>query len=74
MFGRTPDAPGPFSLSATGAEHAGLGAAEVLASGPIGSGLLYDDTSGSPASWGGEAGGVSLSIIYGRRSPEDEPC
>ena len=43
-------------------------------SGPSGLGdTLRDDTSGSPASFGGAAdGGVSLSIISGRRSPEDE--
>ena len=72
MFGRTSDSPGPFPLSATGAERAGLGAVEVSASGLSGSGLLRDDTSGSPAPWGGEAGGISLSIISGRRSPKDE--
>ena len=74
MFGRTPDYPGPFSLSAKGAKRVGLGAAEVLTSGPIGSRLLRDDTSGAPASRDGKAGGVSLSIISGRRSPEDEFC
>src|SRR3954469_19801234 len=36
---------------------------------------LRDDTSGLPASLGGTAGGgVPLSIISGRRSPEDELC
>ena len=74
MFGRVPDCPAPFSLPSMGAEHAGLRVAEVLASGLGGSGLLHDDTSGSPAPWGGEAGGVSLSIISRRRSPKDEPC
>ena len=74
MFGRAPDSPGPFSLPSTGVKRAGLGTAEVLASGLSRSELLRDDTSGSPAPWGGEAGGVSLSIISGRRSPEDEPC
>ena len=74
MFSRAPDSPGPFSLPSTGAERAGLGTAEVLASGLRGSRLLYDDTSGSPAPRGGEAGGVSLSIIFGGRSPEDELC
>ena len=73
MLGRTPNSPGPFYLSATGDERAGRGADEVLASGPIGSGLRRDDTSGSPASQDGEACGVSLSIISGGRSPEDEP-
>ena len=72
MFGRAPHCPGPFSLPSMGAEHAGLGVDEVLAYGLGGSGLLRDDTSGSPAPWGGEADGVSLSIISGRRSPEDE--
>ena len=74
MFGRAPDCRGPFSVPSMGAERAGLGAAEVLASGLNGSGLLRDDTLGSLDPWGGEAGGVSLSIISGRRSPEDEPC
>ena len=50
----------------------GLRAADVLAFGLGGSGLLRDDTSVSPASRTGEAGGVSLSIISGGRSPEDE--
>ena len=52
----------------------GLGAADALASGLGGSGLLRDDTSLSLASRTGEAGGVSLSIISGGRSPEDELC
>ena len=69
MSDRASDCPGPFLLPSVGAKHSGLGAAEVLASGLDGSGLLHDDTSGSPAPWGGEAGGVSLSIISGRRSP-----
>ena len=46
----------------------------VLSSGLTGLGeALRDDTSGSPASGAEEfGGGVSLSIISGRRSPEDE--
>ena len=45
-------------------------------SGPTGlDETLRDDTSGSSASPDGAAdGGVSLSIISGRRSPEDELC
>ena len=74
VFGRTLDSSEPYSMSAIGAERARLGTAEVLASGLSGSGLLHDDTSGPPAPWGREAGGVSLSIISGKRSPEDEPC
>ena len=52
----------------------GLRAADALASGLGGSRLLRDDTSVLPALRTGEAGGVSLSIISGGRSPEDEPC
>ena len=74
MFGQAPDCSGPFSSPAKGAEHVGLGTAEASASGLSGSELLRDDTSWLPAPWGGEAGGVSLSIISRRRSPEDEPC
>ena len=74
MFGRASDCHRPFSLPSMEAERAGLGAAEVSASGLNGSGLLRDDTSRSPSPWGGEVGGVSLSIISGRRSPKDEPC
>ena len=74
MFGRAPDCPGPFSLPSMGAKHAGLGVDKVLASGLSALGeALRDDTSGSPASGAEESGGgVSLSIISGRRSPEDE--
>ena len=45
-------------------------------SGPAGLGeTLRDDTSGSSAPRDGAAdGGVSLSIISERRSPEDELC
>jgi len=52
----------------------GLRAADALASVLGGSGLLRDDTLVSPASRTREAGGVSLSIISGGRSPEDDPC
>ena len=74
MSGRSPDYIGPFLLPPVGAECSVLRVAEVLTSGLGESGLLRDDTSGLPAPWGGEAGGVSLSIISGRRSPEDELC
>ena len=74
MSGRSPDCIGPFLLPPVEAERSGLRAAEVLVSGLGESGLHCDDTSGSPAPWGGEAGGVSPSIISGRRSPEDELC
>ena len=65
-----------FLLLSLGAEYSGLRVAEGLPSGLGGSGeILRDDTSGLPASRGGEErGGVSLSIIFGRRSPEDELC
>src|SRR4051812_6222818 len=47
-----------------------------LPAAPAGFGeALRDDTSGSPASLGGTAGGgVPLSIISGRRSRKDELC
>ena len=59
------------SYSSTGRTPMG-----VELSGPTGLGeTLRDDTSGSPAPHDGEAdGGVSLSIISGRRSPKDELC
>ena len=74
--GRTPGSSGLFRLLSLGAECPGLWVAEGLPSGLGGSGeILRDDTSGSSASRGGEArGGVSLSIISERRSPEDELC
>ena len=73
------DSPGLLLLVSLGAEHPGPWAAEVSPSGLVftcGSGEnLRDDTSGSSALWGGEiCGGVSLSIISGRRSPEEENC
>ena len=75
-FDRTPDGSVLFLWLSLGAEYPGLRLAEGLPSGLGGSGeILRDDTSGSPVSRGGEArGGVSLSIIFGRRSPEDELC
>ena len=65
-----------FLWLSLGAEYSGLRVAEGLPSGLGGSGeILRDDTSGSSASRGGEAqGGVSLSIISGRISPEEELC
>ena len=74
--GRAPDSPRLFLLLPSGAEYPGLQVAEGLPFGLGGSGeILCDDTLGSSASRGGEArGGVSLSIISGRRSPEDELC
>ena len=74
VSGWMPGGAGTFLSPPVGAERSGLRAAEVLASGLGECGLLRDDTSESPALWGGEAGGVSLSIISGRRSPEDELC
>ena len=74
--GRTLDNPGLFLLLSLGAEYSGLRVAEGLPSGLGGlAEILRDDTSGSSAPGGGEIrGGVSLSIISGRRSPEDELC
>ena len=68
--------PGLFLLLSIGDEYSGLRVAEGLPSGLGGSGeTLHDDTLGSSAPGGGEAGGgVSLSIIFGRGSPEDELC
>lgn len=65
-----------FRKLSLGAEYSRLWAAEVSTSGLGGSGeILSDDTSGSSAPCGGEAGGgVSLTIISKRRSPEDELC
>ena len=76
VSGYVPDNPGLFLLLSLGAEYSGLQAAEALTFGLDGSGeILCEDTSGSSAPWGGEAGGgVSLSIISKRRSPEDELC
>ena len=74
--GCVPYNPRLFLLLSLGAEYSGLRVAEGLPSGLGGSGeILRDDTSGLSASRGGEArGGVSLSIFFGRRSPEDELC
>ena len=74
VSGRSPNYVGPFLSPPVGAERSGFRVAEVLAFGLGKSGLLRDDISGSPVPWGREAGGVSLSIISGRRSPEDELC
>ena len=74
--GHAPDSPGLFLLLSLGAEYSGLRVAEGLPSGLGGSGeILRDDTSGlsTPGDWE-TGGGVSLSIISGRRSPEDELC
>ena len=73
---RAPDGAGlvlrPFSKAGRGEPWGAI----WLPSGPAGFGeTLRDDTSGSPASLGGTVGGgVPLSIISGRRSPEDELC
>ena len=74
MSGRALDSPRPFPLPSKGVKRDGLGAAEVLAFGLSGPGLLREETLGSPATWGGEAGEVPLTIIPERRSLEDEPC
>ena len=72
--GQAPDGPRLFLWLSLGAKYSGLRVAEGLPSGLGGSGeILRDDTSGSSApGGGGTRGGVSLSIISGRRSPEDE--
>ena len=71
---RTPDGAGLFCLLSSGAAHWELRGSTGLFSGLAGLGeSLRDDTSGSPASGAEESGGgVSLSIISGRRSLEDE--
>ena len=76
LSGCPPDSPGLFLLLYIGHEYSGPRVTKGLPSGLGGSGeTLRDDTSGSSAPGGGEAGGgVSLSIISGRRSPEDELC
>ena len=71
--GRTLDGAGLFFLLSSGAGHWELRGSTGLSSGLAGLGeALRDDTSGSPASGAESGGGVSLSIISGRRSPEDE--
>ena len=79
MSGCISDGPGFLLLVSLGAKHPGPWAAEESSSSLAllrGSGeILRDDTLGSSTLWGGEVwGGVSLSIISGRRSPEDEDC
>ena len=71
---RTPDGAGLFFLLSSGDGRWELRGSMGLSSGLTGLGeTLRDDTSGSPASGAEESGGgVSLSIISGRRSPEDE--
>ena len=71
---RTLDGVGLVCLLSSGAEHWELRGSTGLSSGLAGLGeALRDNTSGSPASGAEESrGGVSLSIISGRRSPEDE--
>ena len=73
-YDRAPDGAGLFCLFSSGAGHWELRGSMGLSSGLTGFGeALRDDTSGSPASGAEESGGgVSLSIISGRRSPEDE--
>ena len=73
-FDRTLDGAGLFCLLSSGVGHWELRGSMGLSSGLTGLGeALRDDTSGSPASGAEESGGgVSLSIISGRRSPEDE--
>ena len=73
---RTLDGAGLFCLLSSGARHWELRGSTGLSSGLIRPGeALRDDTSGSPAFGAEESGGgVSLSIISGRRSPEDEDC
>ena len=71
---RTPDGAGLFCPLSSRAGHGELRGSMGLSSGLTRLGeALCDDTSGSPASGAEESGGgVSLSIISGRRSPEDE--
>ena len=71
---RIPDGAGLFCLLSSGAGHWELRGSMGLSSGLTGLGeALRDDTSGLSASGAEESGGgVSLSIISGRRSPEDE--
>ena len=71
---RTLDGAGLFCLLPSGSGHWELRGSMGLSSGLTGLGeALRDDTTGSPASGAEESGrGVSLSIISGRRSPEDE--
>ena len=71
---RTPDGAGLFFPLSSGAGHWELQGSMGLSSGLTGPGeALRDDTLGSPASKAEESGGgISLSIISGRRSPEDE--
>ena len=73
-FDRTLDGVRLFCLLSSGARHWELRGSMGLSFGLTGLGVaLRDDTSGSPASGAEEfGGGVSLSIISGRRSPEDE--
>ena len=74
--GRAPDGAGLVLWPLSKAGRGELRGAAQPPSAPAGFGeTLRDDTSGSPASLGGTAGGgVPLSIISGRRSPEDELC
>ena len=71
---RTLDGAGHFCLLSSGAGHWELRGSVGLSYGLTGLGeALRDDTLGSPASGAEESGGgVLLSIISGRRSPEDE--
>ena len=71
---RTPDGAGLFFPLSSRAGHWELRGSMGLSSGLTGPGeALRDDTSESPASGAEESGGgVSLSIISRRRSPEDE--
>ena len=71
---RTPDGAGLFCLLSSGAGHWELRGSMGLSSGLTRLGeSLCDETSGPPASGAEESGGgVSLSIISGRRSAEDE--
>ena len=71
---RTPDGAGLFCPLSLGAGHWELWGSMGLSSGLTGLGeALRDDTSGALASGAEESGGgFSLSIISGRRSPEDK--
>ena len=72
--GRTLEGAGLFCVLSSGTGHWELRGSMGLSYGFTGLGeALRDDTSGSPASGAEESGGgVSLSIISGRRSLEDE--
>ena len=71
--GCEPDSPGPLLSSAPESRMVGGPPLGTASSVPWSKGTLRDDTSESSALLGEEVGGgVSLSIISGRRLPEEE--